>query len=408
MPSNAELKLMTQLLNLPEMKVKNYKLIKQLGVSLYIENEAKAVPCPNCGKTTNKLHQNHRYVVRDLPIMEQPVYLQVNRRQMRCADCNHKFSEDLKGIPKKRTYTQRFRQKILSEVVEGTISRTAKKYGVSEQEVETMLKDLEDELLEKKPQGMKRLGIDEIAVVKGQKNYYTVFVDLDTGKLIGLLNKRTQSDICQYLKSWGSEALSQIEEVSIDLWKPYKKVAEELMPQASIVADRFHVMKQVNQELDQGRKNCKKEVCKEKNTANKRRKESALNKSKYALLKNFEDLNAEQIEKIKEIEIVLPDLAKKYQLKEEFRKIFETSENWSEGILKLADWLKKALNHFSQSCQTIQSWIGEIIAYFDRRTTQGMVEGVNNKLKLIKRKAYGFRNFYNFKIRSQLSMIILD
>jgi transposase len=49
---------------------------------------------------------------------------------------------------------------------------------------------------------MKRLGIDEIAVVKGQKNYYTVFVDLDTGKLIGLLNKRTQSDICQYLKSW--------------------------------------------------------------------------------------------------------------------------------------------------------------------------------------------------------------
>jgi transposase len=121
----------------------------------------------------------------------------------------------------------------------------------------------------------------------------------------------------------GSEALSQIEEVSIDLWKPYKKVAEELMPQASIVADRFHVMKQVNQELDQGRKNCKKEVCKEKNTANKRRKESALNKSKYALLKNFEDLNAEQIEKIKEIEIVLPDLAKKYQLKEELEKFLK-------------------------------------------------------------------------------------
>lgn len=64
------------------------------------------------------------------------------------------------------------------------------------------------------------------------------------------------------------------------------------------------------------------------------------------------------------------------------------------------------MNHFSQSCQTIQSWIGEIIAYFDRITTQGMVEGVNNKLKLIKRKAYGFRNFDNFKIRSQLFMIL--
>ena len=84
--------------------------------------------------------------------------------------------EDLKAIPKKRTYTQRFRQKILSEVVEGTISRTAKRYGVSEQEVETMLKDLENELLEKKPQGMKRLGIDEIAVVKGQKNYWRCII----------------------------------------------------------------------------------------------------------------------------------------------------------------------------------------------------------------------------------------
>jgi transposase len=85
--------------------------------------------------------------------MEQPVYLQVNRRQMRCADCNHKFSEDLKGIPKKRTYTQRFRQKILSEVVEGTISRTAKRYGVSEQEVETMLKDLETNCSKKSLKG---------------------------------------------------------------------------------------------------------------------------------------------------------------------------------------------------------------------------------------------------------------
>lgn len=73
---------------------------------------------------------------------------------MRCADCNHKFSEDLKAIPKKRTYTKRFRQKILSEVMEGTISRTAKRYEVGEQEIETMLKDVEDELVEKSLKGL--------------------------------------------------------------------------------------------------------------------------------------------------------------------------------------------------------------------------------------------------------------
>lgn len=126
------------------------------------------------------------------------------------------------------------------------------------------------------------------------------------------------------------------------------------------------------------------------------------------MLTIFEDLNDEQVEKIKEIEKVLPSLAEKYQLKEKLRKIFKNSTHWNEGISKLADWLKKSINHFSQSCQTLRSWIGEIIAYFDRRTTQGMVKGVSNKLKLIKRKAYGFRNFDDFKLRIQLSMIISE
>ena len=76
----------------------------------------------------------------------------------------------------------------------------------------------------------------------------------------------------EYLKTWGEEVLSQIEEVSIDLWKPYKKVASSLMPQASVVADRFHVVKQVNQELDQARKDCKRALKKQKNNAQKCRK----------------------------------------------------------------------------------------------------------------------------------------
>ena len=70
--------------------------------------------------------------------------------------------------------------------------------------------------------------------------------------------------------------------------------------------------------------------------------------------------------------------------------------------------METSIKHFPESCQTIRRWIGEIIAYFDRGTTQGIVEGLNNKLKLIKRKAYGFRNFCNFELRSQLSMIFSD
>jgi transposase len=102
-----------------------------------------------------------------------------------------------------------------------------------------MLKDLGEDLITAKPQGLKKLGIDEIAMIKGKGNYYAVLVNIDTGKIVGLVEKRTEEALTEYLKHWGEEVLSQIEEVSIDLWIGYKNVAEKLMPQAQIVGDRF-------------------------------------------------------------------------------------------------------------------------------------------------------------------------
>ncbi len=87
------------------------------------------------------------------------------------------------------------------------------------------------------------------------------------------------------------------------------------------------------------------------------------------------------------------NLKKMHELKEEFRKIYETSENPTEGMLSISEWLAKSSSVFTKSCQTIRNWFGEIISYFERRTTNGVVEGINNKLKLIKRRGYGFRNF---------------
>ncbi|MEG4517069.1 MULTISPECIES: transposase [unclassified Microcoleus] len=89
-------------------------------------------------------------------------------------------------------------------------------------------------------------------------------------------------------------------------------------------------------------------------------------------------------------------------MKEEFRQILESIKDGVEGLFSLSDWLKNAISVFPKNCGTIIRGIGQIIAYFDRRTTQGVVEGINNKLKLIKRKAYGFRNFDNFILKSFL------
>jgi transposase len=403
MASNSELHLMTKLLNLPGVKVRDYRLIEDIGIILSLENTKKEVLCPNCGKTTDLLHQNNFQTIRDLSFGQQGVYLKINRRRMRCPHCQNKFTEELEFVRRKRVHTLRFVDKIIEDVLSSDIKNVAKRNDLSEQEIETMLKDVGQDLVKEKPVNLKKLGIDEIAVVKGQRNYYVVLVDLEKRKVVGFVEQRTKKAITEYLEPWGEEVLSGIQEVSIDLWKTYKSLVEELMPQAKIVADRFHVMKQVNDELDAARRKIKKEAERLKDKDEKSKILSGLTKSKYVLLKNQEDLKESEQEKLKEVQKVAPVLREMHRLKEQLRNIFETQKNWSEGLLNLADWLKDISEYFPQSFGTIKRWIGEIIAYFDEGTTQGVVEGINNKLKLIKRRAFGFRSFDNFQIRSFLT-----
>lgn len=178
-----------------------------------------------------------------------------------------------------------------------------------------MLSDASREL-SSKPSGLKKLGIDEIALTKGQGNYCAVLSDLETSELITLIKGRTQEEIEPVLESWGSEVLEQIEEVSIDLWKGYKTLVQKLMPNAQVVADRFHVMVQVNNELDTQRKRKKRQVIdltKQSKSGQKAAEYKeileGIKDSKYALLKNQENLNEKQNIKLMEVKKVCPNLA---------------------------------------------------------------------------------------------------
>ncbi|WP_287115887.1 hypothetical protein [Microcystis sp. M_OC_Ca_00000000_C217Col] len=111
---------------------------------------------------------------------------------MRWEKCGKKFTEELNYLPKKRTYIDRFRKKIVTEFLNSDLKNTAERNGVSEREIETMLKDLGEDLITAKPQVIKKLGIDEIAMIKGKGNYYAVLVNIDQGKIVGLVEKRTE------------------------------------------------------------------------------------------------------------------------------------------------------------------------------------------------------------------------
>ena len=403
MASFAELNIFNQIIKLPELKVKDYQFIEGFGVVLTVENIEKKAHCPRCGQKSDRLHQNHEYLVRDLPQAEHQVYLKVNRRQLKCAHCKKPFSEKFDLVEKTRTYTKRLAEKVIREVIESDVKNVAERNGLSEKEVETILKEKFADLKTQKPLGLKKLGIDEIAWVKGHKNYCAVLVDLETRKPVDILEKRTQECLRKCFSSWGKEVIDGIEEVSMDLWSGYKNLVKELMPNAEVVADRFHVMKLVNEELDTERKAVKRNLKKVKNKAKRDRLSLVITNSKYSLLKNEKDLNDEQKEKLRQVKKVFAELGDMHRLKEEFIKTFENRDSEVIGLLNLADWLRDATSKFPKSCGTIIRWLGEIIPYFKNRTTQGIVEGINNKLKLIKRKGFGFKNFDNFRSRSLLS-----
>lgn len=390
--------LLTQLLNLPRIEVEDYR---DFGGQLVLDVAAMSTEatCPRCGKISSHLHQNHWYLARDLSISGRTVFLKVNRRQFKCQTCGKPFSETLDFIGSRRKQTDRFAEVIVQQVLHSDLHNVAVVNDLTDEEVWSMVQYVSKKKLRIDLSVLKRLGIDEITLRKGQEDYIAVLVDLDRRVPIGFAPSRKQKDIRNVLEGWGKEVLDQIVEVSIDLTGNYRGLVRKLLPNAQVVADRFHVMKIVNQDLDMARKTVLKANEENTDESKKEQVKATLKQSKYALLKPEENLTDKQKAKLEEIREVIPSLAEMHQQKEAFREIFEQAKDWGDGTFKLLDWLANAQETFQESVGTIRRWFGEVTAYFDHRTTSGAVEGINNKLKLIKRSGYGFRNFDNFQLR---------
>lgn len=201
--------------------------------------------------------------------------------------------------------------------------------------------------------------------------------------MIEVIDSHEPEEIIETLKQQPLEVREKVEEVSVDMWGGFPKVVEEVFPNAVVVIDRFHVMKLVNEELNKIR-----------------RQVGVLDRGgKFILLRNGKDLTAEEKTKLEEILKRSKRLRKAYEWKEEFRAIYEQSCTVEEGKHQIKAWLSKARAVYSEVISTIRNHLDEISNYFRNRTTSGVMEGINNRIKLIKRQAYGFVNFNNFRER---------
>ena len=394
-------RIMTQLLNLPEVVVKSSLQEGQVLI-LSVGKKEKSALCPHCGQKSEQLHQNQRCLVKDLPMGDKEVILNVNRQRFKCKKCRKTFNEKLDFLGVRKRYTYRYAEYIIKQVISSNVSNVARNNGLTNEEVISMVEDVAKNMMPIDVKHLRRLGIDEISLVKGQGKFIVVLVDIDSGKLIGLVKERKKIEIEKAMKKWGDKVLEQIEEVSIDMTGNYKSLVYKICPNAVVTVDRFHVTKIVHEELN-GARIAEKKIASELNAPEREKVFESLKGNKFTILKAENKLTEKQKDKLDKIREASPIIAVMHSLKEDFHNLFESNKNVGTGMLGLMDWLKKAEPYYQKSVQTIKRWFGEIVGYFERRTTSGVVEGINNKLKLIKRSGFGFRNFRNFEIRALLS-----
>ncbi|MCP4605280.1 MAG: ISL3 family transposase, partial [Proteobacteria bacterium] len=238
--------------------------------------------------------------------------------------------------------------------------------------------------------GLKRIGIDEISFRK-KHNYITTVVDHDKRRIVWAAEGKNSETLDAFFDELGEERAKDIEIVTIDMSPAFIKSIKAKVPGAQIVFDLFHVLKLASEAVDKVRRN---EVNKLKDL-DATEEATAIKKSKYSLLKNPWNLKPKEWDKLSAIQKHNAPLYRAYLLKESLAAVFEeTSVEAAEKELKR--WLSWAshsrLSPFVTIAKTIRKHKNDILAYVKTKLSNGIVEGFNNKLRMIINRAFGFHS----------------
>lgn len=382
-------------LGLPELQVVRVEEGEQ-EITVEVLYRAVSASCPRCGRKTPKVHSVRSQHKRDRRLRDKRVCLVLHKRRFRCLGCGKVFSEPDPVFGPRRRSSQRFREHLGQEAVHHTVRHVARKEGVGEGLVRRCLTQEAERLLGAITlQGSRVLGLDEFSIRKGQV-YDTAIMDIEKKQVLGVVSGRRQEEVASFFT-----ALPQPEGVQVvvmDMHEPFRQAVHLCLPQAKVVADKFHVLMHVHQALDQVRTGLQ----------SKGEKKRDLFRSRYLLLKAVERLTEEQEERLQRVFSRYPSLAMAWALKEAFRRWYN-SPSRALAELELERWERAVREHgpapFHRLFSMLRDWREEILNYFDHRYTNGFVEGKNNRIKVIKRVAYGYRNRGNFRQRILLTNV---
>lgn len=357
-------------------------------ITITIRMQRKVHKCPECGNETDHIHDYRKQELKDLSLFGKQCRIILEKRRYRCS-CNKRFIEKITFLPRYHRMTNRLICHVMDSL-SGVKSFTdvAKEHNIS---VSTVIR-IFDYISFKTPTLPKVIAIDEFKGNTGGEKYNCIITDPCNHKVIDILPKRYASYLSTYFRN--KKGRENVTFFISDMWKPYADTASVYFKNAKQVVDKYHWIRQVIWAFERVRKDVQKQFPKDYRIYFKH--------SKALLTKRYEFLEEHQKQQVMVMLSVSPTLYSAHFLKERFLQILDC-KNRDTAKKTLLDWIDSAhdsgIPSFVSCAKTMRSWITGILNSFDTQYTNGFTEGCNNKIKVLKRNAYGYRNFQRFRKR---------
>jgi len=366
------------------------------NVIFTVRHKRDRLHCPECGSRDLVLRGCLSRRFRMVPIGPKTIFLDLDVQRVGCRQCDAVRQVDLGFADSRFSYTRAFERYVLELSKHMTILDVARHLSVSWDTV----KDIQKRYLKKKfsrpsLKDLRHIAIDEIAVKKGHR-YLTVVLDLESGAIVFVGDGKGAEALLPFWKRL-SHSPAQIEAVAIDMSPAYMSAVMSHLPRATIVFDHFHVVKLFNDKLSDLRRDLYREA---KNELQK----DVLKGTRWLLLKNPRNLDEKKREKerLDEALRLNQPLYTAYYLKEELREVW-TQRGKKQAEKVLNEWIRKASSSGIATLKTMANTLSAhrsgILAYYDFPISTGPLEGTNNKIKTMKRQAYGFKDMEFFKLK---------
>jgi transposase len=365
-------------------------------VSWPLPSHCRCDLCQREEKTCQEF-KNSVQVVRDLDILGQPSFWIYQPAYHRCPWCHHRQTLIPPFKRKDVSYTYRFEQHVLRLLIGSTEEDVARRLGISAEMVglivRNQLTDAKGKQVDPNRQ-ITDLGIDELSLKKRQQLYCTILTDLTNPaqpEVLAVAEGRDESAARNCLEKLSLQQRQHVRTYRADMAKAFHNACRGLLPKAKAVVDRFHVARKFNEAIDLQRKKITQAYKVKLSAAERQEFRSAL----WEFRRNPQELTAEQKEQLEELFGRIPRLRLLYGFRVRFQEIFDTAANRHKALRaleRLFDEMSDEFPDLDGFRGLFDDWQEEILNYFDSRQTSGPVEGINNKARVILKRAYGLKS----------------